>query len=316
MIYYIRNTDGELLGLKYNNQLYYYKKNYQQDIIGIYNSSYEEIVKYKYDSWGNIISITDNNNQEITDVTNIGLINPFRYRSYYYDTETNLYYLNSRYYNSEWGRFINADGTICSNKDLISANIYNYCSNNPINGTDIQGESFRSLLRYMFLPPIQRKPSNTESMFLQGTLGNGKKQQYGQNSNLSNALKKSTNMNKEIDSCLSNHIESKKQSSICESNRLQFYDKYKNFSDLDLKYSVGRASSKVRIYNYNLSNSNYKCYKINVNVTDTYDFHYVDNKNVTSLINNAGYFLQEKHFIKKYDWEANYGFIKCIPTNE
>lgn len=140
MIYYIRNTAGELLGLKYNNQLYYYKKNYQQDIIGIYNSSYEEIVKYKYDSWGNIISITDNNNQEITDVTNIGLINPFRYRSYYYDTETNLYYLNSRYYNPKWGRFINAD--IMISKDKHSKNLFVYCDNNPISRTEVDGAAW------------------------------------------------------------------------------------------------------------------------------------------------------------------------------
>lgn len=140
MIYYIRNTDGELLGLKYNNQLYYYKKNYKQDIIGIYNSSYEEIVKYKYDSWGNIISITDNNNQEIIDVTNIGLINPFRYRSYYYDTETNLYYLNSRYYNPEWGRFINAD--IMISKDKHSKNLFIYCDNNPITRVEVDGAAW------------------------------------------------------------------------------------------------------------------------------------------------------------------------------
>lgn len=140
MIYYIRNIDGELLRLKYNNQLYYYKKNYQQDIIGIYNSSYEEIVKYKYDSWGNIISITDNNNQEITDVTNIGLINPFRYRSYYYDTETNLYYLNSRYYNPEWGRFINAD--IMISKDKHSKNLFIYCDNNPITRVEVDGAAW------------------------------------------------------------------------------------------------------------------------------------------------------------------------------
>ena len=139
MIYYIRNTDGELLRLKYNNQLYYYKKNYQQDIIGIYNSSYEEIVKYKYDSWGNIISITDNNNQEITDVTNIGLINPFRYRSYYYDTETNLYYLNSRYYNPEWGRFINADSLIGLKRERFAYNLYTYCNNSPSTHIDTKG---------------------------------------------------------------------------------------------------------------------------------------------------------------------------------
>lgn len=69
----------------------------------------------------------------------IGNINPYRYRSYYYDTETKLYYLNSRYYNPLWGRFINADGIIGANQDILSYNLYAYCSNNPIMNTDIDG---------------------------------------------------------------------------------------------------------------------------------------------------------------------------------
>ena len=113
MIYYIRNDVDDLLGFKYNNTVYYYIKNIQDDIIGIIDSNNNIIANYKYDSWGNIISITDNNDNDISNNTNhIANINPFRYRIYYYDTETNLYYLNSRYYNPTWGRFINADGII------------------------------------------------------------------------------------------------------------------------------------------------------------------------------------------------------------
>ena len=93
------------------------------------------------DSWGNLISIKDANRNEITDTTNIGLINPYRYRSYRYDTETGLYYLNSRYYNPEWGRFINADGMISTGQGLLAHNMYVYCENNTVNRMDLLGDS-------------------------------------------------------------------------------------------------------------------------------------------------------------------------------
>ena len=69
-------------------------------------------------------------------------MNPFRYRGYYLDTETNLYYLQSRYYDSYVGRFINADGTINGNGDLIGYNLFAYCSNNPVMYTDYSGEGW------------------------------------------------------------------------------------------------------------------------------------------------------------------------------
>ncbi len=142
VIYYLREVNGNLIGLKYNDSIYYYIKNAQEDIIGILNSSLEQIVSYEYDSWGNTISIKDNNNNEITSPTNIGIINPFRYRSYYFDKETNLYYLNSRYYNPIWGRFLNADGAGGGSKNILSQNLYVYCGNNPINNSDSSGEGW------------------------------------------------------------------------------------------------------------------------------------------------------------------------------
>ena len=139
VIQYIRNEIDNLIGFKYNNDVYYYIKNIQNDIIGILDSNNSIVCKYKYDSWGNILSITDSNDNNITDTTHIAYINPYRYRSYYYDCETNLYYLNTRYYNPVWGRFINADGTVGANKDILSYNLYAYCSNNPITNTDSEG---------------------------------------------------------------------------------------------------------------------------------------------------------------------------------
>ena len=66
-------------------------------------------------------------------------MNPYRYRSYYYDTETKLYYINSRYYNPSWGRFVSVDSILGANDDIISYNLYTYVSNNPINNFDIDG---------------------------------------------------------------------------------------------------------------------------------------------------------------------------------
>ena len=142
----MRDKNNNLIGFCYNNETYYYKKNIQEDIIGIYNNKYEQIVEYEYDTWGRILSIKDGNGQEITNPSHIAHINPFRYRSYYYDEETKLYYLNSRYYNPEWGRFINVDMIICGTIENIEYNIYLYCDNNPIKYYDENGNFLQNIL--------------------------------------------------------------------------------------------------------------------------------------------------------------------------
>ena len=139
MIYYIYDASSNVIGLKYNNDIYYYEKNIQNDITGIMDDSFNLLATYEYDSWGNIKSIKDINGNTITDGTNIALVNPFRYRSYYYDSEIGMYYLNSRYYNSEWGRFINADNYVSTDKGVLGHNMYAYCNNNPIVYTDPEG---------------------------------------------------------------------------------------------------------------------------------------------------------------------------------
>lgn len=142
VLYYLRDNDG-IVGFQYNNDTYYYIKNNQDDIIGILDNNYSIVANYTYDSWGNITSITDGTGFDVSSYfDHIANINPYRYRSYYYDKETNLYYLNSRYYNPVWGRFINADGVINGNRDILTHNLYIYCSNSPINNTDSSGYGF------------------------------------------------------------------------------------------------------------------------------------------------------------------------------
>ncbi len=79
------------------------------------------------------VYITDNSG------INISEINPYRYRGYRYDNETGWYYLNSRYYNPEISRFINADGLIGKTGDILGHNLYSYCQNNPVMMVDSSG---------------------------------------------------------------------------------------------------------------------------------------------------------------------------------
>ncbi len=142
MLYYIRSNMDDLLGFKYNDRTYYYVKNIHDDIIAILNSSNQIVAKYQYDSWGNILSITDSQGNDISaDINHIANINPYRYRSYYYDKEIKMYYLNDRYYNPLIGRFINPDittGEVGGN--IIGHNMYQYAFNNSINFDDSNGD--------------------------------------------------------------------------------------------------------------------------------------------------------------------------------
>ena len=70
----------------------------------------------------------------------VGAVNPIRYRSYYYDTDTGFYYLQTRYYDPAIRRFINADGYINANGDILGFNMYAYCGNNPVNCADYNGK--------------------------------------------------------------------------------------------------------------------------------------------------------------------------------
>ena len=88
---------------------------------------------FTYDTWGKAISTTG------TLAGSLGNLNPFRYRGYVYDTETGLYYLQTRYYDPEVGRFINADGYLSTGQGILGKNMYSYCGNNPVNMVDEAG---------------------------------------------------------------------------------------------------------------------------------------------------------------------------------
>ena len=131
--YFYYDTDNSPISMKYNNNMYYYVKNLQGDIVKILDSNGSAVASYYYDAWGTITRKTVTN-------TTIDTLSPFRYRGYVYDTDTGFYYLQSRYYDPQTGRFLNADiyaDTVSGSP--LSTNTFAYCENNAINYSDKYG---------------------------------------------------------------------------------------------------------------------------------------------------------------------------------
>ncbi len=150
VIVYLYDESGAPIGMQYRTSAYawgefdnfFFEKNLFGDIVAIYNEYGVKVLSYSYDAWGNVTQTWHNMMAQNLYAN----YNPFRYRGYYYDTETGFYYLQSRYYDPVTGRFLNADGYINANGDLIGFNMYAYCSNNPMMYTDPTGESLFAII--------------------------------------------------------------------------------------------------------------------------------------------------------------------------
>ena len=137
-LFFYYDNSGEVMSVSCNGTMYYYIKDLQGDITEIVDKDGKAVAEYAYDAWGNMLT---ENNGTLT----VGKLNPFRYRSYVYDEETGLYYLQSRYYDPLTGRFLNAD-VYCDTESgtPLSTNMFAYCENNAINNVDYSGNSPKS----------------------------------------------------------------------------------------------------------------------------------------------------------------------------
>ena len=135
------NEDG-VCGILYNDVPYYFIKNLQGDVIAIVDRDAQTVARYSYDAWGVPTVTLDTSDCQIAD------INPFRYRGYYYDKEIGLYYLQSRYYDSQTGKFISSDdavyGLMTTNES--ARNIFCYCHNNAVNMIDKDGHAAANIV--------------------------------------------------------------------------------------------------------------------------------------------------------------------------
>ncbi len=133
---FLYDENNQLYGFIYNNSdKYFYIRDFMQNILGIIDTSGNLVVKYGYTAYGKITDISGSL------AATIGACNPFRYKGYYYDTETTMYYCKTRYYVPEWCRWLNGDNLGFLNpQDTNGLNLFIYCSNNPITGFDVDGQ--------------------------------------------------------------------------------------------------------------------------------------------------------------------------------
>ena len=126
----------------YNGTAYAYVKSLQGDIVAILDENGNTVVSYGYDAWGAPLWCTG----ELAET--LGKVQPFRYRGYVFDEETGFYYVSSRYYDPEIGRFISPDTTdvlTATPMGLTDKNLYAYCDNNPVVRVDHGGQFWETV---------------------------------------------------------------------------------------------------------------------------------------------------------------------------
>ena len=161
-IIFMYDNNGDVFGFTYNGTPYYYAKNAQNDVVFIYNEAGLAVAVYQYDAWGKVTACYDASG------CNLAKKNPIMYRSYYADLETGLYmyYLNSRYYMADWGRFISADSYVQTGQGMLDKNMFAYCGNNPVMFCDPSGCSYE-----ITIPAVGNGPVTV-------TTGNGNTYSY------------------------------------------------------------------------------------------------------------------------------------------
>lgn len=154
------DSDNQPRGYILNNEeTVLFVKNLQGDVMALVDANGKEVVSYRYDAWGNMTYSPANGTVQ-TKADRYVKLCPITYRGYNYDFTTGLYYLQSRYYNPEWGRFLNCDDTnilLATQGEILGANLFAYCNNNPVNMVDYFGKegsaiSLKTFLFYMLVP--------------------------------------------------------------------------------------------------------------------------------------------------------------------
>ena len=175
-LYFQYDINGTPLGFVWNGTQYLYLTNQMGDVISITDAQGIELVQYEYDAWGKCVSTVTTHDDDIE--IKLANINPIRYRGYYFDSETDYYYLRSRYYDPDICRFINADYYIIlclTNSYTVGLNLFAYCCNNPINQIDLCGTLSRQQKKTL---EIKAKNSYDNSKEVQSILNKSKYKDY------------------------------------------------------------------------------------------------------------------------------------------
>ena len=326
MFYYDQN--GSVSSVLYNGVMYYYIKNLQGEIMQIVDENGNSIAIYAYDQWGKPTQMR----QPTTTTVDLVNYNPFLYRGYVYDSDSGLYYLQSRYYDPVTGRFLNADGEevlICQQNSILQANLFTYGYNNPIVTKDVHGNlpgwvvsgivhvatrmvggvvgwayyfQAKCLIfaaANLFL--LFKGYTLSQAMFNHGMWGYGTSMPSYIKNKLIERLKDSSIMKAYIKSL----IKKIKKSWVLptKSFTVRFEIDKDNLSDTDLYYSIHIANCRVHGQLY--------CgvWYVYVSVSDTYDFTEIQTFSSLTfghLANDLGFLMQKIGMMIPYSFSVSY----------
>ena len=312
-IWYYYDGNGDIAGFEYNEisemnqelnrKSIYYEKNMQGDVIGLIDSTGAKIASYAYDAWGNVVDTVCYEKNEIPYA-----LNHITYRGYYFDNESGFYYLQSRYYDAEVGRFINADDVkyIGANENRWSYNLHMYCEGNPIIGNDETGNLItypikvtKTFKRHVWQAANVFLTAKgylvAKMMFHHALYGGGKKIPSNKLQKLTNKIKSDIQLSravkKELDKC-KKRIDGQKV----------FNFAFEFTENRDLYYSVQhiRVFVNARMYDGHKWN-------LVISIGDIYDFTETRSWfSFAGLANNIGKYMQDSGQLKPFRWGLNY----------
>ena len=303
------DNEDSVCGIVYNNVPYYIIKNLQGDVIAIVDKNAQTVARYSYDAWG-ICTITQ-------DSVGIATINPFRYRSYYYDEEIDLYYLQSRYYDAGVGKFVNID-----KPDLINisgTNLFTYCFNTPVTHVDFSGKIPQAIvvIAGVCAALFVKTFALSIAMYAYAAIG----ARFSNNIDLSswwnpigNLMKNRLENSKIITNRIKQYIGKSVNGSYSNTESVYFSPKTTNVKDLDLAMSVGNATNckiTVKKGSKKWFSSKYN-YSVTIELSDQYDFDLFDasekGKIITWINNGLGYYPMNWGILKIYNWRIKHTF--------
>lgn len=316
-IKYIYNGE-ELVAINLNGGVLLVEKNLQGDITSLYSvDNDEKLFDFYYDAYGNV-SFSQENSIIVTIIKALVVIlASVAYRGYYYDFDTGLYYLQSRYYDPRTGRFISLDDTqiaMFSVGDPLGLNLYAYCDNDPVNKCDENGYlSYGAQAVAVATMITVYKNSVAAQLFLSGFTKTSQKLIKSKNFNdlLLKRLKQSTAIQNRLNALIS-MTQRRGSTSGKASYVINFYEYKKNISDVDLLLAIGgggNISFSIKSKGKKNSKGN-TIYSVTLSCkNDSFDFDdFWDNKTkhtknaIVMLLNNVGASFQKCGAFKSFKW--------------
>ena len=340
-LFFYYDEKGSITAFSNNDIMYYYVKNMQGDIVKVVKEDGTVAANYVYDAWGKVLSVTNGSGTEISssNTFHVANLNPFRYRGYMYDNETGLYYLQTRYYDPITGRFLNADDTQYVKSEVLSANLYTYCLNNPVKYIDYNGKSATAVFMFAFsigvgvaflidyaigdeIDQFLNEYPMSIRFYLHSIFNReyNKLYNFSDNEEYIQKIKSSKTYKKFLNDF---NIKEKLDKMIHQSESYFTYgsyslDFYENNDHKDLQLSIGVCKAKVRIVKLSGPTGGpimkTRLYSITVTLYDTYDFEWwdvsKDSTDFTKYINNIlGFHPQELGAVVPYRWAINIGYM-------